>query len=352
MLMLNRLKTVFRAKSAYMLLALGVVCAPMAGGVAQAQTQAKALTPVTLMLDFNALGRHAPWYVALGKGYFKDEGLDVKIVPGLGTAQSVQALEAGIAEFAFSDVTALVLGRARGVSTGKFIEMNYQKSPYAIFSLRSGANVTQAGQLKGLEVASGAGSNTPKVIEGFMKEKGLDPASIKFTNIDGSARASMLLSGKIPAIETFVFGQVGMERNSKPGELQTFLLADHGLNLYSNGLLAKEAYIKSQPDVVRAFVKASLKGWHDALSNMDEAAALEQKYVPTLNKEVVVGELKLLRGMAVTPITQAKGLGYIDPQSMQKSVDFIVANIGVTGKVPPVSDLYTNDFLPPKPVLP
>ncbi len=351
MSILNRLKTVFKAKSAYMLVVLGVVCAaPMPGSAAQAKV--KALTPVTLMLDFNALGRHAPWYVALGKGYFKDEGLDVKIVPGLGTAQSVQALEAGIAQFAFSDVTALVLGRARGVSTGKFIEMNYQKSPYAIFSLRSGANVTQAQQLKGLEVASGAGSNTPKVIEGFMKEKGLDPTSIKFTNIDGSARASMLLSGKIPAIETFVFGQVGMERNSKPGELQTFLLADHGLSLYSNGLLAKEAYIKSHPDIVRAFVKASLKGWHDALSNMDEAAAIEQKYVPTLNKDVIVGELKLLRGMAVTPVTQAKGLGYIDPQNMQKSVDFIVGNIGVTGKVPPTADLYTNDFLPSKPILP
>lgn len=353
MFTLNRLKKAFKVRSAYILAALGVVCAGSLAAVPiPAQAQGKALTPITMMLDFSALGRHAPWYVALGKGYFKDEGLDVKIVPGLGTAQSVQALEAGIAEFAFSDVTALVLGRARGVSTGKFVEMNYQKSPYAIFSLRSGANVTQAGQLKGLEVASGAGSNTPKVIQGFMKEKGLDPSTIKFTNIDGSARGSMLLSGKIPAIETFIFGQIGMERNSKPGELQTFLLADHGLNLYSNGLLAKEAYIKSHPDVVRAFVKASLRGWHDALANMDEAATLEQKYVPTLNKDIIVGELKLLRGMAVTPITQAKGLGYIDPQSMQKSVEFIVNNIGVTGTVPPTTDLYTNEFLPPKPVLP
>ncbi|CAM5187963.1 Riboflavin-binding protein RibY [Castellaniella defragrans] len=310
------------------------------------------LTPVTFMLDFSVMGRHAPWYVALDKGYFKDAGLDVKIVPGQGTAQSLQALEAGVAQFSFSDPTALVFGRARGVSTGVFVEMNYQKAPYAIFSLASGANVTSLAQLKGLTIASSSDSNTPKIIQGLMKERGMDPNSVTFTNVAGSARPGVLLSGKVPAIETFVFGQVGMERSSKPGELKTFLLADHGLNLYSDGVLVKESYLKSHPKVVKAFVAASLKGWHDALTNMDEAAAIEEKYVPSLSKEVVIGELKLLKKMAVTPATESKGLGYIDPDLMRKSVDFIAKNMGVSGTVPPAKDLYTNKFQPNPPVMP
>src|SRR3954449_3913208 len=73
---------------------------------AQAQT-----TPVTFSLDFRALGRHAAWYVALEKGYYKDAGLDVTIIPSQGTAQAIQSVESKAAQFAFSDVAGL--GRPR-----------------------------------------------------------------------------------------------------------------------------------------------------------------------------------------------------------------------------------------------
>ncbi|HEX7386619.1 MAG TPA: ABC transporter substrate-binding protein [Castellaniella sp.] len=310
------------------------------------------LTDVTFMLDFSAMGRHAPWYVALDKGYFKQAGLNVKIVPGQGTAQSLQALEAGVAQFAFSDPTSLVLGRARGVSSGVFVEMNYQKAPYAVFSLKDGANVTHLSQFKGLTIASSSDSMTPRIIQGLMAQRGMDPSAVKFTNVAGSARPGVLLSGKVPAIETFVFGQVGMERSAKPGNLRTFLLADHGLTLYSDGVLVKQDYLKAHPKIVKAFVSASLKGWHDALSNMDEAARIEQKYVPSLNREVIVGELKLLKKMAVIPVTKEKGLGYIDPARMKESVDFVVKYVGIEGTAPMAKDLYTNEFIPNPPVMP
>lgn len=352
MLNLKRLKTLALGYGWAAAAACGLAGASLVAGSSVAVAAESSLTPVTFMLDFSAMGRHAPWYVALDKGYFKAAGLDVKIVPGQGTAQSLQALEAGVAQFSFSDVAALVMGRAQGVSTGKFVEMNYQKAPYAIFSLKDGANITSLAQLPGKEIASSSSSNTPKIIEGLMSEKGLDPKSVQFTNVAGSARPGLLLSGKIPAIETFVFGKIGMEKNTKPGELVTLLLADQGLTLYSDGVLVKESYLKEHPDLVRGFVKASLKGWHDALSNMDEAAAIEQKYVPSLDKSVIVGELKILKDMAVISSVETHGLGYIDPDQMRKSVEFVTKNIGVTGTVPPVTDLYTNEYLPKQPVLP
>ena len=100
-----------------------------------------ALRPITLSLDFIPLGRFAPWYVAVGKGYYKEAGLDVKVVPSQGTSQSVQALESGICQFAISDLAGLVVGRAQGTSTAKMIAVVYQKAPYAIYSLQAGANV-------------------------------------------------------------------------------------------------------------------------------------------------------------------------------------------------------------------
>ena len=63
-----------------------------------AVAQDKPLTKITFSLDFIPLGRHAPWYAAIAEGFYKEEGLDVSIIPSQGTAQTIQALEAGTAQ--------------------------------------------------------------------------------------------------------------------------------------------------------------------------------------------------------------------------------------------------------------
>ena len=112
-----------------------------------AMAEGKPPVKVVLSLDFIPLGRHAPWYAALAEGYFRDEGLDVSIIPSQGTAQTIQAVESGTANIAFVDVPSVILARANG-SKLKMIAVNYEKAPYAIFSLANGANVTQPSSWK------------------------------------------------------------------------------------------------------------------------------------------------------------------------------------------------------------
>src|SRR6201991_5382857 len=88
----------------------------IAGVCLAAEAHAQA-TPVTFSLDFRALGRHAAWYVALEKGYYKDAGLDVTIIPSQGTAQAIQSVESKAAQFAFSDVAGRVAARANSPAT-------------------------------------------------------------------------------------------------------------------------------------------------------------------------------------------------------------------------------------------
>src|SRR5262249_59298016 len=91
--------------------------------------------------DFISLGRHAPWYVALGKGYFKDEGLNVTIMPSKGTADAIRTVATGGAELGFIDIPSLVASGSAGAAV-KIVAANYQKPPYCIFTLNPGANVT------------------------------------------------------------------------------------------------------------------------------------------------------------------------------------------------------------------
>lgn len=315
-------------------------------GEAQAQT-----TPVTFSLDFRALGRHAAWYVALEKGYYKKAGLDVTIIPSQGTAQAIQSVESNAAQFGFSDVAGLVAARANSAATVKMVAVIYQKAPYAIFTLRSGANVTRPDQLENLEIASGAGSFTQKVIEAFMRSQGLKAETVKFTNIDPAARVGMLAAKKIPAIETFAMSLPGVIKATGATEAQMFLLANHGLALYSNGILVRDDYLKANGPKVKAFVKASLDGWRDTIANPKEAAEIVQKHVKGLDAEVVFQEIAIVASLVATPETRTKGLGTIDAKVMADSVDLIAKNTGADGKVA-AKDIYDTSFLPQPPVKP
>lgn len=333
----------------------GVLCSAVLAGAfsVPASAQTPALTKVVFSLDFIPLGRHAPWYAALGEGYFKDEGLDVSIIPSQGTAQVIQAVESGTANIGFVDVPSVVIARANG-SKLKMLAVNYQKAPYAIFSLSTGANVTQPKQLEGLTLGSGAGSFTPKIIQGFMTQKGLDPNKLTISNVAPPARATTLLSGQVPAIEFFVMAKPGLEAGAKSvnAELRTFLLAGHGLELYANGIAATDDYIAKNPDVLKRFVRAALKGWKFAMDNPEKAAADQIKYVSTLKPDVIVAELKVVSDLAITPDTKKNGLGWFDPKKVQANIDFVSKYVGISGTVPKAADVYAAGFLPTPPVMP
>jgi len=322
-------------------------------GIAASQPTAQAPTKVVLSLDFIPLGRHAPWYAALAEGYFAQEGLDVAIIPSQGTAQTIQAVEAGTANIAFVDVPSVVIARANG-SKLKMVAVNYEKAPYAVFSLSTGANVTSPKQLEGLNLGSGAGSFTPKIIQGFMAQQGLDPSKLTISNVAPPARATTLLSGQIPAIEFFVMAKPGLEAGAKGvnAELRTLLLADYGLDLYSNGLAVTEGYLARNPDVVKRFVLAALKGWKFALANPDKAAADEIKSIATLKPDAIVAEIKIVADLAVTADTKKNGLGWFDPTKMQNNVDFVAKYVGLPGPAPAAADIYATGFLPTPPITP
>jgi NitT/TauT family transport system substrate-binding protein len=310
-------------------------------------------TKVVFSLDFIPLGRHAPWYAALAEGYFKDEGLDVSIIPAQGTAQAVQAVEAGTATIGFVDVPSVIIARGNG-SKIKVVAVNYAKAPYAVFSLSPGANVTEPKQLEGLTLGSGAGSFTPKILQGFMAQKGLDPSKLTISNIAPPARAAALMSGQVPAIEFFVMSKPGLEAGAKDAhaELRTLLLADHGLELYGNGIVATDETIAESPDLVKRFVRAGLRGWKFAMANPEKAAQDQLKYVPTLKPEVAVAEIKIVADLAITDAVKTKGLGWFDPAKMAANLDFVAKNIGLGGPAPAATDLYATGFLPDPPMLP
>ena len=315
--------------------------------------QEKPLTKVVFSLDFVPSGRHAPWYAAIAEGYFKSEGLDVTIIPGQGGAESIQAVASGTANLGFMAPPAVALARANGAKV-KMLSVLYQKIPIAVFSLDPGANVSSAKQLENLTLGSGSGSFTPKILAGYMTQQGLDPNLLRIVNIAPSARASALMAKTVPSIEFFVMSRPGLEAAAKDihAELRTFFPADHGLDLYSNGVGASEDYLAANPDVAKRFMRASLKGWKFALDNPEKAVADEIKFVPTLKPDVVRADFEIVRDLVVTADTRQHGLGWFDPAKIKSNLDFVVKYIGINGTPPAATDLYALGYLPDPPIKP
>jgi NitT/TauT family transport system substrate-binding protein len=325
----------------------------MVSGYDVAQAQApKKMTDITFSLDFIVLGRHAPFYVAIDKGYFKEEGLNVNIIPAKGTAQGIQNVESGLAQIGFIDVASLVVARAEG-STVKVVSVIYQKAPFCFFSLDPGANVRSIKDFEGLKVGSHSGSHISNIAKAMMRNANLDPNKLTVESIEPSARIAMLATRKIPAIDFFIITKPAMERAVKDGKVVTFLFADHGLDLYSNGIGAKESFLKENPEAVKGFVRAALKGYQYALKNPREAAEIIQKSAKALNNDITVEELKIVEDLVVTPDVKKNGLGSFTVERMRTSVNWMVENGGFPKeKAPKVEDIYATGFQPAQPILP
>ncbi len=323
-----------------------------AGQSEPAQAQDKKLTDITFSLDFITLGRHAPFYVAIDKGFYKAEGLNVKVIPAKGTAQAIQNVESGIAQIGFTDIASLVVARAEG-STVRVVSVIYQKAPFCFFSLDPGADVTSLKQFEGLTVGSNTGSYISNIARAMMRKNGLDPSKLKVESIEPSARIAMLATHKVPAIDFFIITKPAVERAVKDAKVVTFLFADHGLDLYSNGIGAKESYLKEHPDIVKGFVRATLKGYQYAFKHPEEAADIIQKYAKALNKDITLKELQIVKDLVVTPDTEKNGLGSFTLARMKSSVDWMAENGGFAKeKAPKVEDVYATGFLPKNPILP
>lgn len=313
--------------------------------------QAQAEKELKFALDFIPLGRHAPWYVALSKGYFKEEKLNVTILPTKGTADAIRYLESGLSDMAFIDIPSLVASGSGGANV-RIVAGVYQKAPYCVFSLDPGANVTSPKGMVGLEVGSSTASFMPRVFAAFMKMNNLDPSTLKIVNIDGSARVPMLIAGKVQAIDQFIMGEPSIRRAAAGATPKCLLLADYGLDIYSNSIGVREDFLKANPEAVRGFVRAALRGWKDALANPEEAAKIQVQYLKALDPAIIVDELKILRSIAITPEVAERGFGTMSRDKLKRTADFMSQNIEIPGGAPNPDTFFVEGYLPRTPIKP
>jgi NitT/TauT family transport system substrate-binding protein len=304
-------------------------------------TGAKAADKITFTTDFGLFGRHAYYFVAQEKGYYARENLDVNIVRSPGSAAAVKQVANNTAQLGFADSFAVILARANDQIPVKLVSMIYHRPPHAVYVLK-GSNIEQPKDLEGRTLADTAFSLIPRIFPIYAKAAGIDASKVKWVVATPDALPGMLANGKVDGVGQFVVGEALLAGAAAPKEILGIEYSKAGLDYYSNGIIASDELIKSNPDLIRRFVRATLAGLQYAIDNPKEAGEILSKRHREIDATIAAAEtakVKTLAEQAGAP------LGSIDPSRVQKTIDVVSGSFTLKHPVS-VDDVYAPGFSP------
>jgi NitT/TauT family transport system substrate-binding protein len=316
-----------------------------------AAPEASAGEKVIFGLDWAFVGQHVPFFVAAKKGFWTENGLDVEIVRGYGSADAVQKVAAGATTIGYGDTGALVVGRAEGVPV-KLVGMVLGLPPHAvIYKMETPINSPQ--DLEGKKIGAAAGDSVRRVFPAFAKLAGFDIDKVQFETIGYEIYNAELLSGRIDGLAEYYAAKPNYDAAAAENDIELGILkfADYGLGVYSNGFLVQESLIAENPDLLRSFLLGVYQGFDYAYQNPEEAVDIMMEYAPTLDRDVVMAQFLLDKPAVLNADVLANGYGHIDAEKMQRTIDIMAQAYEITENLPAAADMFTNEFLPSTDVL-
>lgn len=324
------------------------VAALAAAGFLATAGAAVADTAVKFALDWKFEGPAAPYFVAIDKGYYKAEGLDVTIDSGPGSVAGIARVAAGTYPLGFFDINSLVkfLDQNPGKAV-KAVLMVYDRPPFAIVTTAK-TGIATPKDLEGRKLGAPAPDGAFAQWKAFVKENGVDASKVTIENVGFPVREPMLASGQVDAITGFSFSSYFnlMQKGVKAEDIKVMLMADYGLVLYGNAVMVNPDFAAANPEVVAKFVRATIKGVQDTVKDPEAAIESVMKRNETADKAIELARLKMaLRDNIATPWVMANGFGGVDPARLAASIDQIAVTYDFTAR-PKAEDVFTAQYLP------
>jgi len=278
---------------------------------------------VVFSTDWGYNGRHGYYFTALKKGYYKEEGLDVKILGGRGSGTVIKEVAAGTVKIGFADAGTLALARANENVPVKMVAVVYAASPHGLIVLEE-SGIKTVKDLVGKTLSDAAGSSNYKLFPAYAKAGGVDPAKVKWVFSESTALIGLLLSGNVDGIGQYTVGAPLLAKRAAPKKIRVLHYQDApGFEIYANGIVVREDTLRDEPDLVKKFVRASLKGLADAIADPAETGRIMASYHRQVEASITEGEIKMVAKIAVNDMTRKHGLGYMDPARMQKTIELV-----------------------------
>lgn len=295
---------------------------------------------VTILLPWLVSGYDAAFYVGMQKGIYAKQGIDLKVIPGKGSANTVQAIGHGTYKFGLADAATTAIGTTKGLPV-EVVADYFQISPDGIIVLDR-SHITKPSDLLGKRVAVSPGGTDPHSFKAFMAVNHLDPSRITEINMAPTALISSLLTGKVDGIGdygTSVLPQLAA-KGAKASELY---YAKWGVPMLSNGLIVNTDFARANPGLVRRVVQATDAAWAYTAQHPDQAvAALNQAVAQP--PASVARSLRLSLTLLHTANTRGRPVGWMSPKDWKTTLHVLSAYEGLTGIRAPGA-YYTDAYI-------
>jgi NitT/TauT family transport system substrate-binding protein len=301
---------------------------------------------VKLQLKWVPQAQFAGYFVALEKGYYKDENLDVTIVPGGPDIVSEQQVANGQADFGVDWVASFLAFRDKGLPLVDVAQI-YQSSGLLLVSRKS-ANITKPEDLKGKNVGVWYGGNEFEFLA-LMDKLKFDPDK-DMNVIKQGFTMDPFLAGQMDAASAMTYNeyQIVLESGVKAEDLNVINYTTEGVGMLEDNLFASEDMVKAKPDLVKRFVRASIKGWQGAIDDQKSAVDAVMKYAEP-GSTTADHQTRMMSEVAklVLPAGMAKDqIGVMDAGRFKTTADIALKFHVINAAADPAKS-YTNQFVKP-----
>jgi NitT/TauT family transport system substrate-binding protein len=321
------------------LLAVGTSVLSLAGSLAA--SDAAELKHVTVVLSYIPnVENFGPIY-AKEKGFFKDAGLDVEIVPGGSGIDGLQMISSGTAQIAMMAAENVITAESRGEHL-KVIGARFQKNPQAM-TCRQDSGITDAHMIKGKRLA--IKQTAIRQADVFLAKLGLTTADMQTLSVGGSDISS-IIAGRVDCLySTFAFNEPRLL--AKAGvPVNVLPLGDYGLNSQPGAMTVTEKYFKENKEVLTAYLTAESHAWADYFKDPDAAAKfmVEGGFNDGLDLDQQTFQAEHQGAFMTSALTKEKGILYLDPSVWKETAANAFAAKTTPNLVDP-SDLLTTEIL-------
>jgi NitT/TauT family transport system substrate-binding protein len=323
----------------------------LAGSVAGTALPASAATDIKFTLDWKFEGPAAGFFLAMDKGYFEAEGLNVTIDTGNGSVEAIPRVATGTYQMGFGDINSLIKFLDNDPTQKvKAVMVVYERPPFSIIGRKSLGVTEDPKSVEGKKLGAPPPDGAFAQWKAFIPAAGIDESKVTIESVGFPVREPMLAQGQVDGIFGFAFSSVlNLKAQGVPADdISMILMAEHGLDLYGNSILVNTDFAASNPDAVKGFLKALAKGFADAVADPVAGAEAVMKRNEVLNKDIEVERLTMANALNIkTPYVVENGFGGVDEGKLAKSIEALKISMGLAGKVGP-ADVFDASFLPPK----
>ena len=314
--------------------------------LAGASSQAQDLRQITFVQPSPSAINSFPVFVAIGEGYFAEEGLEVTVEAINGSGAVLQALSAGQAHFGRPGPGPVIAARSRGVDA-VFIYNVAARSNFGIV-VREDSDIQSPEELRGKVIGTGTADGAEvgfarNVMAGFDMLAGTD---FTFLTVgDGGPATVAFNSGEMDAYssstaDAAILNQRGMKvRDITPPEFARF---------FGNGLATMGDTIRNDRELVEKFGRAFARGHAFALDDANREAVLAHLKAGNPQEgedaDFQSALFDAVRSKTI-PVDMSKGLGYLPPEVWVEWQDSLVAGGEIAAPLDDLTAAYTNEFI-------